>query len=188
VEPKDIARRGWAWFRDHQQTIRDWLVLFAAVIVGLVGWQQIKDERNARKGAEREQARLERRAQADEISAWSAERRKGEQMNVILSNRSQQPVYQAVVLRKPTGATGKIEPYIKTPEIQTIWVIPPGEYRVSFRHRSNRAATITIAFRDHSGNTWVRHSNGVLRQINRSPPQFFDLEWPISWQLPEKTP
>jgi len=52
-----------AWLVRHQRTSREWLVLVAAVIAGIAGWQQIADERDARKGAEQDAEVAERREQ-----------------------------------------------------------------------------------------------------------------------------
>jgi hypothetical protein len=178
-QPDENSEPKIPWLRQHQATIREWLVLIAAVIAGLAGWQQIADERNVRKESEA-------RAQADLISAWSAERRRGERMSMVLSNASHQPVYQVVVFRKPTAASGKLWPNVRNPEIHAIWVLPPGKYRVKFKNRANPTSAITVAFRDQAGRNWIRRSNGLLEQISDSPSSAFNLEWPIPWRLPEK--
>lgn len=152
---KEIEPGRWAWFRRHQRTIREWLVLLAAVVVGFVGWQQIADERNARKDAEQEAQRAERRAQAEEIAAWQGEGG-GEGMSVVLSNHAQQPVYQAVVSRVAVEGSGahtgrQLPEEISFQEQQAVLVIPPGRTRIHFGPGfggMGRVPGFEIAFKD----------------------------------------
>lgn len=190
MAPRDIARRSWPWFRQHQQTIRDWLILFAAVIAGLVGWQQIEDERNARKEAERDTLRLERRAQAEEIAAWQGVADSRSLMPVIISNSSQHPVYQAVVSRVAVEGSGahtgrQIPEEIAFQEQQTVLVIPPGRTRIDFDvgfGGMGRVLGFEIAFKDQAGRNWVRYANGSLKEIEQRPIGYYGLDRPVLWR------
>lgn len=178
-----------AWFRRHQRTIREWLILAAAVIAGVAGWQQIADERNARRAAEQETERAERRAQADEIAVWRGGGG-GEGMNVIISNHSQQPVYQAVVSRiavEGSGAhTGRQLPdEITLQEQQAVLVIPPGRTRLHFGPGfggMGRVAGFEIAFKDQAGHYWLRYANGDLNEIDRGTIGYYGLSRPVLWR------
>jgi len=125
-----------SWLAHRQQTIREWLVLAAAVTAGVVGFMQISDERNARQSAEEEARHIERQEQASEISAW-IDPDAGFGEGVILSNRSHQPVYQAVIPRVTIQANGfrtgrQISQMMSSQEQQEVSVIPPGEYSPPF--------------------------------------------------------
>ena len=183
-----------AWLARHQRTSREWLVLVAAVIAGIAGWQQIADERDARKDAEQDAEVAERRAQADEIGAWLGPPPKDDGMNVILSNHSHQPVYQAVVSRVTIQANGprsgrEISGNLRYQDQRTLSVVPPGEHSIHFGPGfggMSRSPGFEIAFRDQAGNNWVRYSNGILREIDESTISFYDLSIPVYWQIPEQ--
>ena len=163
------------------------------MIAGYVGLQQISDERSARKSAEQETQRLERRAQAREVSAWLTTGG-GEGMNVILSNRSHQPVYQAVVSRIAVQGAGflsgrQIPASLSLQEQREILVIPPGEYRLHFPGGfggMGKQPGFEIAFRDQAGRNWTRSGGGVLKQIDQPPINYYNLSLPVSWQATEK--
>jgi hypothetical protein len=186
---RGIKPRRRIWFRQHQRTIREWLILVVAVIAGVAGWQQIADERDARKTAEQEAERAERRAQADEIAVWQGEGG-GEGMNVILSNHSQQPVYQAVVSRVAVEGSGahtgrQIPKEIALQEQQAVLVIPPGRTRLRFGPGfggMTRVPGFEIAFKDQVGHYWLRYANGDLREIDRWPIGYYGLSRPVLWR------
>jgi hypothetical protein len=179
------AKREPGWFRRHQRTIREWLVLLAAVVVAIVGWQQIADERTVRKEAEEKDRRAERRAQANEVAVWS-----GSGGRVILSNRSHQPVYQAVVSRVAVEGAGprvgrELSHRFTPDEQQPILVIPPGETIVRFRVPYGGMGLVPgfeVAFKDQVGNSWVRYANGDLNEIDRGPAGYYRLPRPIVWR------
>lgn len=183
-EPKETS-----WFRRHQRTIREWLVLLAALVAGFVGWQQIADERNARKDAEQETRRAERRAQAEEIAVWEGEGEIGQTL-VILSNHSQQPVYQAVVSQVAIEGSGahtgrQIPEEISSREQQEVLVIPPGRTRLHFGlgfGGMGRVSGFEIAFKDQAGRSWLRYANGNLKEIDRWPIGYYGLDRPVLWR------
>jgi hypothetical protein len=172
------------WLHKNQRTIREWLLLLAAVIAGFVGWQQIADERNAHQVVEQEAQGAEHRAQAEEIAVWP-----GRGGWVILSNHSHQPVYQAVVSRVAVEGAGphtgrdisqKYEPRERKP----VLVIPPGKTDVRFPFPFGGMGLVPgyeIAFQDQAGNSWVRYANGDLEEIHRRPVGYYRLERPVIW-------
>jgi len=186
---KDSESAERSWFRQHQTTVREWLVLVAAVVAGLVGWLQISDERDARKTAESEQARLERRAQADEIAVWQSEDA-GDGMSVVVANHSQQPVYQAVVSRVAVEGSGshtgrQIPDEISLEEQQALVVVPPGRTRLVFGpgfSGMGRIPGFEIAFKDQAGHYWLRYANGSLQEIDRWPIGYYGIQRPVLWR------
>lgn len=185
-----------AWLSRHQRTLREWLVLVAAVIAGVAGWQQIADERDARKDAEDDALLTERRAQANEIAAWIGPRSpRSDDTSVVLSNHSHQPVYQAVVSRVTIQASGaytgrQIPESLTYQEQKTLSIIPPGRSRIYFGPGfggMSKSPGIEIAFRDQAGHNWVRYASGVLNEIHLSPTHFYGLAIPVHWQPPEQS-
>lgn len=165
-------------------------MLGAAVVAGLLGWQQIQDERDARKMNERHIAADERKEQAEQISTWIvADREEG--MQVVLANGSNQPVYEAVVSRvavQGSGAHTGRELDERLGEQRDFSVIPPGEYLTAFGagfHGMGREPGIEIGFRDRAGVNWVRFADGVLREIRPSPVSYYGLSLPRSWGILE---
>jgi hypothetical protein len=191
AQGKDLKPKGLSWLRRHHRSIREWLILIVAVIAGVAGWQQIADERDARKDAEDEQARLERRAQADEIAVWQVKGGGGPNgMEVALSNESQQPVYQAVISRVAIEGSGahtgrQIPEELSLDEQQAVLVIPPGESYLHFGPGFNgmgRVPGFEIAFKDQAGHYWLRYANGSLQEIDRWAIGYYGLDRPVLWR------
>lgn len=182
------------WLSEHQQVTREWLVLGAAVLAGFLGWQQIQDERDARKANERHIAADERKEQAEQISTWIvADEEEG--MQVVLANGSNQPVYEAVVSRVAVQGSGaqtgrELDERLAGSEQRAFAVIPPGEYLTTFGagfHGMGREPGIEIGFRDRAGVHWVRFADGILREIQPSPVRYYRLSLPRSWEILEPT-
>jgi hypothetical protein len=182
------------WLRSHQQVTREWLVLGAAVLAGFVGWQQIQDERDARKASERHIAVAERREQAEQISTWIVVDEEGG-MQVVLANGSNQPVYEAVVSRVAVQGSGahigrELGDELTASEQHAFAVIPPGEYLTTFGggfHGMGREPGIEIGFRDRAGVNWVRFADGVLREVRGTPVSYYGLSLPRTWEILEPT-
>lgn len=180
------------WLSKHQQVSREWLVLGAAVVVGLLGWQQIQDERDARKTNERHIAAGERREQAEQISTWIVVD-KEEEMQVVLANSSDQPVYEVVVSRVAVQGSGayvgrELDERLAASEQRVFALIPPGEYLTTFGggfHGMDREPAIEIGFRDRAGVSWVRFSDGVLHEIHPSLVRYYRLSLPRTWEILE---
>jgi hypothetical protein len=180
----------WRWLARHHSSVRDWLILFAAVVAAFVGWQQIADERHARKASEQRLLRETSRAQAEKISAWiNADHEFS--MNAALANRSNQPVYQVVIWRVAAygaGARSGRELDESSGEYRTFATLPPGRYTTFFGpgfHGMGLKPGVEIAFRDQAGITWVRSADGLLRRSDSSPADFYGLAEPQAWDIPD---
>jgi hypothetical protein len=181
---------GRRWLARHHSSVRDWLILFAAVAAAFVGWQQIADERNARKAGEQRLLQEARRSQAEKISAW-INRDNEFSMDAILNNRSDQPVYQVVVWRVAlygAGARSARELDESSGEYRTFATLPPGGYTTFFGpgfHGGGLKPGVEIAFRDQAGSTWVRSGDGLLRRSHLSPVDFYGLAESQAWDIPD---
>jgi hypothetical protein len=180
---------GWRWVARNHSGVREWLVLLAAVVAVVVGYQQIADERDARKASEQRFARAETRAQAEKISAWIAGDTE-EGMPAVLANRSDQPVYEVIAYRVAAyGAaphTGK-ELGEEFGEFRTFSILPPGIQKTDFAYGWNAMGLrpgVEIAFRDQAGINWVRLADGLLKQIDRRPVDYYDLAENQEWSTP----
>ncbi len=173
----------------HHSWVREWLVLAAAVIAVVVGFQQIGDEREARKEVERRLARSEAREQAEKIAAWIARDREAG-MDAVLANRSEQPVYQVILWRVAAygaGAHSGRELDERSGEYRTFATLPPGEYETLFEpgfHGMGLKPGVEIAFRDQAGITWVRFADGRLKRSRVSPIEFYGLNEAQGWEIP----
>jgi hypothetical protein len=178
----------------------DWITAVAAVLAagGTVGafaaalWQ-IKQERDARKRLESEVRQRERRAQAQRISAWPASEREGQTI-IALLNRSEEPVYRAVVtlvfIQGAAPATAKDVYELGRSEYgRTLSLIPPGRHETcvagGWGGMSVRPGT-ELAFSDRAGVHWLRAADGTLTEIPKPPVEYYEIGLPVEWSLPTK--
>src|SRR5438093_1413971 len=101
----------------------------------VIGFWQIRTERQARKRREQEEARERRRSQASRVHAWVSED-DGEKTTFTLLNGSEEPVYRAaaflVFIQGAAPRTGKEWIERESDEVQAsqYWaflsIIPPG--------------------------------------------------------------
>lgn len=166
--------------------------LFAAL-------RQIKTEREARHKADRERDAQLHRAQAERVSAWvssGAIPPDGGDWLVVL-NRSDEPVYRAVVLLVLLQGSGprRGEDYVgEHPPFdcfQAIGVLPPGRWRVRVTtgwRGMMRQPGAEIAFTDRSGNHWVRRATGLLEELQAESFTHYNIPLPIGLGPPEPFP
>ena len=160
----------------------------------MLAFVQIEDERSARERQEEAALAAARRSQAEQIAGWPA-RDTEAQMSILLSNRSQLPVYRAVVSRvaiQGSGATtGKQVRRLGLPgEQQTLAVIPPGESQLTFPAGfggMSRRAGIELAFLDAAGVYWLREADGTLRELAQPPEAYYKLALPLDYAFPSRT-
>jgi hypothetical protein len=184
---RSVLRHRTRGLRRHQGTIREWLLLAAAIIAGVAGWTQIEDERDARKQSEAASVAAEERRQADEISSWIVDHSEGH-ATARISNASTQPVYSAVLaeaLLDPDGRTSKLaQPYGHR---VSVTVGPPGSYSVDLHpvpfSMGRHTTGIELAFRDQAGVSWVRGPDGRLKRLAADPVTYYHLTPPRTWQI-----
>jgi hypothetical protein len=155
---------------------------------------QIGTERKARHRQETEIQQRDRRSQAERISAWPVETFDEGQTPIALSNRSEEPVYRAVVLLvmiQGAGArTGK--ELVASGNLQwldTLTVIPPGDHFTAVQAGWGgmmRRPGVEVAFTDRAGLHWLRRADGSLAEISKPPVEYYALGEPIGWSLPQE--
>lgn len=186
---QDRLRKGRRWLTRNHSGVREWLVLAAALTAVVVGWQQIADEREARKASERRLARSEARRQAEKISAWiTGDTEAG--MPAVLANRSDQPVYEVIAFRVAAyGAAAHIGREVGEDfgEFRTFSILPPGKQRTSFDFGWNAPGLrpgVEIAFRDQAGVNWARSADGTLKKLGSRPIEYYGLAESQAWSTP----
>jgi hypothetical protein len=200
---------------DHGATTPDWIIAAGTVLAAVgtvlafvVAFAQIRQERRARQRLEAETRLRERREQAEHVSGWLSTELgwlSGDldrTQPIALHNASVEPVYRAIVWMvfiqgagPHTGKEAAEFPY--TDEIPG-WVfrsmlslIPPGTSYTTvpggFAALSARPG-IELAFTDHAGVHWLRSSDGGLTEIPEPPTDYYGLDGPQDWRVPEPTP
>jgi len=106
---------------------------------------------------------------ADGIFAWVAPRTDAGGWQTFVHNRSDEPVYDAVVYFTPLT-----DPPM--PTVESVWgTIPPGETKPGDRYGDRPAdifgiPPVEIEFTDGRGRHWRRNSEGKLQQIDHRSP------------------
>ena len=165
-----------------------------------VAFAQIRQERHARQRQETDTRERERRAQAERVSAWLFGRDLGIAQPVALLNGSAEPVYRAVVwmifIQGAGPHTGKEAAALYRengtwPFYSALSVIPPGRSYTSFGGGWGALSArpgVEVAFTDRSGIHWLRSPDGVLTEIPQAPTDYYELDGPHDWRVPEDTP
>ena len=110
---------------------------------------------------------------------------------LAILNQSPQPVYQVIVnlVLLPRGHDDKVQEGIDSRSKGCLSTVPPGQGYTSlpypgagmFRHFG-----IEIGFKDAAGRSWVRKANGDLLEIKIPPIEYYRINLPVSWAVPEK--
>ena len=181
--------------RSSWEVVRNWITTLAALFAipaFLIAYIQLQDEREQREELEREQLQQAIREQAEQVSAWLADTGGGT-LEVVLSNRSGTPVYEAIaspVLLAGAGPrTGEdLAELNLPPEMRGRYsVIPPGTHRTRLSGSEGgmgAAPGIEVAFTDRAGVHWIRRASGALVQIGEPPAEHYGIHEPVGWTLP----
>lgn len=160
--------------------IATWVSGIGIVSTFIIGFIQINNERRIRKEKERKE-------QAEHMSAFIF-KETHDKTTVALLNLSSEPVYEAIVsISAFHGAIISPTSHVARQYTSYLSVIPPGK---SFTivdgdyHKLSFHPAIEIAFKDVKGRCWIRSGRGVLKEIDKSPFDFYKLHGPLNWQLP----
>jgi hypothetical protein len=181
-----------------------WVAAIGTVGALAAAFRQIATERALRQRAEREAIDMAERSQAELVSAWYGghdeltEGGAGQDWLVLL-NRSNEPVYQAVasVVFIQGAAPERGEEYRRLrgederyflDQQPTLGVIPPGRWRVHVPGGWGgmmRQPGAEIAFSDRGGRHWVRRATGELKRLPTNAFDHYGLHPPFSLGPPE---
>lgn len=132
-------------------------------------------------------------AQAEQIAAWVHEEPgNGEpKTSFAVSNASTVPVYRVIVTLVDVKGWQPGDGKKTIPQGRNfLSVVPPGTWYVAgFTHRGmSFHPGVEIAFCDAAGRNWLRTGNGKLKQIPKSPVNYYGLSLPLPWRLPSEKP
>lgn len=158
----------------------------ATWIALLVAFIQIKDERDARKKAEKEKSISERRNQAEKITVWVSDwYRSGIAKEITISNQSLHPVYNLginIIELKDESHNNNNE------QREKIWVkvAPPGYWYFDIGREQTKEEGIEFAFEDGMGIYWLRKKTGELSEIKSSPIKHYNINIQNGWRFINK--
>lgn len=133
----------------------------------------------------RRRVRQERRAQAENVSAWFDYANN----DLVVSNESTQPVYEAVlsmVLMQGAGPRRGEDLHEGPGDHRRVFaVVPPGRWRaagpIGWAGMSAHPG-VEVAFTDHRATHWVRRAGGGIETIASAPIDYFVIGRPLSFQ------
>ena len=168
--------------------VATWVTGIATIALFIIGFWQIRNEREARLRAEAERLSAVRRNQAEHVAVWIAGEsfdELGSVLWVAVRNQSLQPIYHLVIhgIVLCNDGTPSHGP---TPESQVrIDVAPPGEgyapIHLDYAGMHHRAG-IEIAFQDAANRPWLRKTTGELLALDTSPALFYEIDQPTGWE------
>jgi hypothetical protein len=165
-----------SWLGD----VATWLSGTGIVLTFIVGFIQINNERKFRK-------EKERREQAEHISAFIYKETQTK-TTIALLNLSSEPVYEVIVsIAVFQGSSYEQPPKIPHRYTSFLSVVPPGK-SYTFVNGGYQGLpfhpAIEIAFKDVKGKSWVRSGRGALKEIRKSPVEYYKIQHTLHWELP----
>jgi hypothetical protein len=161
--------------------VATWVSGIGIVSTFIIGFIQINNERKVGKEKEHKE-------QAERISAFIFKETTA-RTTIALLNLSPEPIYEVIVSISVFQTTGASHPTKPSHQYTSfLSVVPPGK---SFTfvdggyHEMAFHPAIEIAFKDVKGKSWVRTGRGVLKEIFKSPVEYYKLHHPLNWCLPE---
>ncbi len=168
--------------------IATWVTGMATIALFIIGFLQIKNEKQLRINRDKEIEYIKEREQANEISCWVENEdysENGYGLGIAVLNQSSQPVYQAIVCVVLFSQGGEKISLSNTPaQIAPIGVIPPGQGYATLMvayHGMSRRVGLEIAFSDSFGSKWFRGTTGELHKINQNSSEYYNVNLPIGW-------
>jgi hypothetical protein len=172
----------------HWGDIATWVTGIFTIGLFIVGFNQIRIERNRRIQEQIRKIKLEHEQQALLISSWVSEEN-GDHTIITILNHSDEPIYKvilSIVNIKGRNAWGgkKIPNELRA----CISIVPPGKYyaKVGTGYNGmNFRPGIEIAFIDKKGDCWIKNGDGKIEEIKQFPNEYYDIPLPIGWTLPK---
>ena len=172
----------------HWGDIATWVTGIFTIGLFIVGFNQIRIERNRRIEEQGQKMKIDHEEQALLISSWiSAEN--ADHTIISILNHSNEPIYKvllSIVNIKGTNAwPGKQTPIIWRSFIS---IVPPGKYyaRVANGYMGMMFRPgIEIGFIDKKGNCWIKNGDGKIEEIKEFPNDYYSIPLPIDWTLPK---
>jgi len=164
-----------SWLGD----IATWVSGMGIVSTFIIGFIQISHERRIRRGKERQE-------QAERISAFIVKETPAK-TTIALLNLSQEPIYEVIVSISAFQGPADMNHRVNRQYTSFLSVVPPGKSFTFVDGRYNELSfhpAIEVAFKDVKGKNWVRTGRGALKEIGKSPVEYYKLHRPLTWELP----
>lgn len=164
-----------SWLGD----IATWVSGIGIVSTFIIGFIQISHERRIRKEKEHKE-------QAERISAFII-KETPTKATIALLNLSQEPIYEVIVSISAFQGPADVHQSVNRQYTSFLSVVPPGKSFTFVDGRYNELSfhpAIEVAFKDVKGKDWVRTGRGALKEINKSPVDYYKLRRPLNWKLP----
>jgi hypothetical protein len=172
----NFYRSNITWLGD----LATWVSGIGIVSTFAIGFLQINNERKIRKEKEKKE-------QAVHISAFILKETPSK-TTISLLNLSNEPIYEVIVSISAFQSAGASPTKQVSRQFTSfLSVVPPGK---SFTHVDGSYhemafhPSIEIAFKDVKGKSWLRTGRGVLKEIAKSPVEYYKLLRPLTWRLP----
>jgi hypothetical protein len=166
--------------------VATWVTGIATIALFVIGFLQIRNERNSRIKRELEVANQTKRSQAEKIAAWVTLEVAGEDGRpyqwVEIINESNQPIYQVIVALAAVGQMGQT--HAVDNDVSRVGLVPPGKAFTVLSvlyHGMGRRPGAEIGFHDAAGNKWIRKANGELCEIDISTVEYYEVDLPTDW-------
>ena len=179
--------------------VATWFQAIVTLALFIIGFIQIRTEREHRRKREAEGEIEAALSQAELVSGWIVEQgiakgvREGESRErdvawVAVSNESSQPVYQVVVSLYAISQTGDSLRGEIPGGRACILVVPPGRGYVQVGadyHGMSRLPGIEIGFQDRLSRAWARRPWGELVGLDSPTVHHYLVPLPTGWQALE---
>ncbi len=166
-----------------------WVTGGATILLFIVGFWQIRNERISRTKREKETENQKKRSQAELISSWIVAEtadKEGPSQWIAIQNQSSQPIYQVIVsvVAVPESGKGTYRGGPIQEDQVHIAIAPPGKGYTTIHSQYGgmfRRPGVEIAFQDAAGNSWVRKAMGELLEIEMSTVGYYNIDLPAGW-------
>lgn len=159
---------------------------WAAVCASL--WYSIAESRRGKRNELRKQAEL--------VTAWVVDDFSTQQdgkmyLQLHITNASDQLLYNvvAIVVHSKNGFRVRDTVSQEYGYFALFGNLPPGGIQSTINfggHGMHIQFRVEVAFQDSAGNNWIRHADGDLRKIKKSPLAHYDLSEPAAWRQPQR--
>ncbi|MEM3432741.1 MAG: hypothetical protein QXP27_01020 [Candidatus Methanomethyliaceae archaeon] len=166
-----------------------WFNSIFSLLLFVVAFWQIRNERNERHKAESERLFAQRRHQAELVAAWIETEifeDRGQVVCVAVSNQSLQPIYNVIIQGIVLSNDGIPVAGPFPEERSQIAVVPPGKWYTTFPFNYAgmfKRPGIEIAFQDAANRYWLRKTNGELIELKVPPIVYYDIPLPTGWNM-----
>lgn len=118
------------------------------------------------------------------IDVWESESSQ-QMINFVILNSSQSAIYKLIA--RVTRLNEMNEGPFEEDSIRffrCIGIVPPGKFYSTIEYPGagmSKQYNIELVFQDSNNTNWIRYANGVLKKIDKTPTDYYNLSLPRSW-------